>query len=169
MKLSIITITWLLVRLAKADTQPGTLIVHNNCYFAVHVQGVADMPYLQQDLKAGETLHLPFRESVSGTGNSLKIATEFDRDNIAQVEYSACFLGSLCFPKDSVFYDLSNIDGNPFLPYGITISPSRNECTTVRCPAFNQHCDLVYYQPHDNQATQGCDVETNLHVELCSG
>ena len=160
---------WLFLRIAQAYNEPGSVIMHNKCDFALHIQGVDKSLYLQQKIGPGDTLHLPFRESVNGTGNSLKIATKLYSDNIAQVEYSACFLGNFCSPKSKVFYDLSYINGNLFLDYGVKISPSFTDCVTVNCPASDQHCDFVYYQPYDNQATQGCDVGTNLNVYLCSG
>lgn len=148
----------------------GSIHLRNNCPFPLYVEAVANVTYLNTVLQPGRSISDPYRLTIDGKGTSLKIATQKGSSNITQVEYSACFPSKWdtgCLPLQTVFYDLSNINGNPLMQYGIRIEPSFENCITITCPPNVRQCDQVYNNPDENYATKACDSSADLKVDLC--
>ncbi|KAJ5588717.1 hypothetical protein N7537_011395 [Penicillium hordei] len=153
------------------DGNRGTITLHNNCQFPLYVEGVAGVSYLKTELQPETNISDPFRLTINGTGNSVKVATYDGSSDITQIEYSACFQNDRhinCHPSNMIFYDISKINGLSNTGYGIRIVPSLQGCATVDCPSGVEKCDMVYYHPHDDYATKACDVRADLNVEFCA-
>lgn len=155
---------------SSLEDNRGQITLHNNCPFPLYIEGVASVTYLRTTIQPKNRISHPFRLTINGTGNSLKIATHQGSHDITQVEYSACFEnanGIDCYPPNLIFYDLSKINGQSETEYGIRITPGFQHCVSIDCPAGVRKCDMVYYLPDDNYATKACDVHADLNVEFC--
>lgn len=149
----------------SSNSTRGSIVLLNSCSFPLYVEGVAEALYLKTTIWPNQQISHPYRLTMNGTGNSLKVASHKGSSEIIQIEYSACFENSqriLCTPLNQIFYDLSKINGKSQTEYGVRLMPSRPECVTINCPSGVQHCNLVYYSPHDDYATKACDVGTDL-------
>ena len=73
-----------------------------------------------------------------------------------------------------IFYDMSNIDGNPFAASGMSLVPSMSNdpnnptCVPVDCPAGQASCDAAYNAPNDVRTTV-CSDQANLVLTMCPG
>ncbi|KAJ6105143.1 antigenic thaumatin domain-containing protein [Penicillium sp. IBT 18751x] len=153
-----------------ANQQRGSIVLYNQCRFPLYVEVVANVTYLDTELKPTESLSHPFHLTVDGVGSSLKVSTRWRSLQITQIEYSACFGNESspgCGPLNMIYYDLSKINDPSNTDYGVRIEPSYAECATINCPANVYRCDSTYYQPDDNYATKACGVGTDLNVIFC--
>lgn len=173
---TLIATSWLGIftnRAASPDStyyNRGRINLYNNCPFPIYIEGVSNVTYLDTTIYLGKSISHLFRLTINGIGNSIKIATQKGGSNITQVEYSACFpnyRNVACWPPNTIFYDLSDINGDPLVEYGIRIEPSFENCTTISCPPGVQQCDLVYYHPNNNYAVRSCDSYADLNVNIC--
>ncbi|KAK2788683.1 hypothetical protein FQN52_003714 [Onygenales sp. PD_12] len=140
----------------------GTAKIKNQCKDTVHIWSIADTGKVEkQEIKPGGEYSEEYRNNPNGGGISIKMALTEDDSNVSQFEYT------LSEPK--VFYDLSNIDGYPFSKYGITLTPSDDECPKVKCDPGVELCNEAYNQPYDDHATHGCPSDSDLTMVLCSG
>jgi len=91
----------------------------------------------------------------------LKIATVTDDSFITQFEYTY-------HPDNPILaYDISNINGYPFENWGLYLSPSSGDCSSITCDPGVALCLDVYNQPNDDFAVKSCDVSANLTLTLC--
>jgi hypothetical protein len=162
--------TLLILGVVVLSTSPvncvGTAFIKNWCDFEVYVWSVANVTnntinYIAPTIgDFNET----YRTNPNGGGISLKIARTptplFDSD-ITQFEYTY----NTSNPR--VYYDISNVNGYPFEEWGLALSPSAANCSSVSCDPGVPTCADVYNQPHDDWATKNCDVSANLTLTLC--
>ncbi|KAI9830544.1 MAG: hypothetical protein M1819_005502 [Sarea resinae] len=143
----------------------GTATVQNNCGYDVYVWSVADQADAPMTtLNSGNPSYSEaFRTNGNGGGISIKLSTQNDQSTVTQFEYT------LSSDESNVYYDLSNINGNPFEQGGTSLTPSDSSCTSVSCAAGVSDCTGAYNQPDDNWATQGCSSSTDLTLTLCPG
>lgn len=107
-------------------------------------------------------------------GTSIKLSLD-DTSSAAISQFEFTWSG------DSIFYDLSNIngdpdspDGYPFASGGVTITPSipsssaDPSCMPVVCPAGTVICTAAYNTPEDPK-TMACPSSASLSMVLCSG
>jgi len=142
----------------------GTAHVVNKCgsqvYFAVIGQSAhADMValpangYSEAFTKNNVGISIKLSPSVAGA--------------VTQFEYT-------WVAGNSVAYDISNIDGNPFSAGGMSLVPSMEgaegfpSCVTVDCPAGQDRCDAAYNLP-DDVRTMVCPENSDLTFTLCPG
>ncbi|KAJ4643431.1 hypothetical protein HRR90_008064, partial [Exophiala dermatitidis] len=89
------------------------------------------------------------------------IATVPDDSFITQFEYTY-------HPDNPILaYDISNINGYPFENWGLYLSPSSGDCSSITCDPGVALCPDVYNQPNDDFAVKSCDVSANLTLTLC--
>ncbi|KAK6387457.1 hypothetical protein LTS17_000725 [Exophiala oligosperma] len=141
----------------------GTAAIENWCDVEVYIWSIANVPndtinYLEPNIGSfNET----YRVNPNGGGISLKIATVPDDSFITQFEYTY-------HPDNPILaYDISNIDGYPFENWGLYLSPSSGDCSSITCDPGVALCPDVYNQPHDDFAVKSCDVSANLTLTLC--
>lgn len=152
-----------LLALAPSVMAVGTAYVVNNCgtevYFASVAQNGAD-----------NMSPLPssgFAESYSqpGVGVSIKLSPE-SSGAVTQFEFT--------WANGDISYDISNINGNPFMSGGMSLTPSMAgasgypSCQTVSCPAGQATCTEAYNLP-DDVATMVCPEDSDLTFTLCPG
>ena len=111
---------------------------------------------------------------AENVGTSIKLSLNNTLStSISQFEFT--------WSGSSIFYDLSNINGDPnsaegypFAQGGVTITPSvpsdsaNPTCVPVVCPAGTVVCTAAYNAP-DDPRTLVCDSGTSLSMVLCSG
>ena len=140
----------------------GTAFIANWCSFEVYVWSVANVTnntinYLAPIIgEFSET----YRTNPNGGGISLKISMTPVDSNITQFEYTYHINDS------NIFYDISNVNGYPFEEWGLALSPSSPNCSSISCDPYVPVCADVYNQPSDF-ATKNCDVSANLTLTLC--
>ncbi len=141
----------------------GTAAIENRCDVEVYIWSIANVPndtinYLEPNIGSyNET----YRVNPNGGGISLKIATVPDDSFITQFEYTY-------HPENPILaYDISNINGYPFKNWGLYLSPSSWDCSSITCDPGVALCPDVYNQPNDDFAVKSCDVSANLTLTLC--
>ena len=141
----------------------GAATIHNNCDFGITVH-----PTINGGDKATETIPAGKKWSqtqmdfgASGQGVSLKVnKVGGSSDNIAQFEYTVSDAMAL------VFYDLSLINGNPFVDYFQRLTAS-GAGPDIDCKAGEKPCAAAYTWP-DQVATKAASLGSNLDYYICS-
>lgn len=96
-------------------------------------------------------------------GVSIKLAPEATSP-VTQFEFT--------WDDGKINYDISNIDGNPFVARGMELVPSMAgapgypTCVVVSCPAGQARCDQAYNEPNDIR-TKVCPDDSDLTLTLC--
>lgn len=140
----------------------GTAIVHNQCDFDVYLWSVSDTAGSMQTLSAnGGEYSEAYQNNPDGGGISIKVGRDTTGFNITQYEYT--------LQSGSLWYDLSLINGYPFVEFGVSIIPSDTTCSSVICPAGLELCAAAYMVPDDNFATAECTSSADTVMLLCSG
>lgn len=140
----------------------GTASVTNACSFPVYLWSVSNSAGSMQTLESGSGSYSEaYQTNADGGGISIKISNDTSQESVTQLEYT--------LQGSNLFYDLSNINGYPFMEGGVSLSPSMSSCNAVSCPPGVAECSGVYNDPNDNEATSGCTSACNLQLTLCSG
>ena len=165
------TISGAAVLLALAPSvmaQMGSATLVNSCGYDIYYAPTSGSFEGMVALSPGGTYSTPYDEQNQGV--SIKVAPTNDLGGaITQFEFT--------WAGESIFYDISNINGNPFSSAGMSLTPSvENDpsnptCTQVDCPAVSSGdsvCAAAYNQP-DDTATKVCSQTTSLTMVICSG
>ena len=154
---------------AAADTAAnsrGRANVHNRCNFPVYIyvcgQGHGSTPpSCTTEKKIGphgtffET-YIPFTDD----GRSIKIGRRPGEvaKPILQLEYT------VNSANNGVAFDLSEVNGNPFGPYGFTLTDSRG--LNKHCPPPGTNCPGVFYTP-PNGHVYNVGIGDSIGTTLC--
>lgn len=139
----------------------GQAIIQNKCNFPVYLWTVSDFASPMTTIASGDSYSEGYQTNPNGGGVSMKLSTTPDlAGEVTQFEYTL---------TDTLWYDISNINGFPFMQWGISLVPSISSCRSVLCPAGVQLCSAAYNTPDENYATAACDTSANTLVQLCSG
>lgn len=158
------TIAASLLALAPSVLAAGTARVVNNCGSQVYFASVGQSAH--SDMAALPASGYSEAFSKDGVGISIKLSSSID-GAVTQFEYT-------WVSGNSVAYDISNIDGNPFSAGGMSLVPSMEgaegfpSCVTVNCPAGQDRCDAAYNLP-DDVRTKVCPENSDLTFTLCPG
>lgn len=148
------------------DAATGQATVRNNCGFPVYLYACSQTPATctsETNLGAnGGTYAENFLASSTG-GRSIKIGTTSGEVNkpILQFEYTNTGSGQ-------VAYDLSEVNGNPFGPYGFALTSDNSACSQQECPAPGTAdvCPFVFTAPTSGKISD-CPVSSSIGVTLC--
>jgi len=141
--------------------QASSAIVNNQCGFPVYLWSVG---VSSSEMTTIESNGTPYSEEYQvrndNGGISLKIsAVNGDQSTITQFEYT--------LKDDTLWYDVSNVNGFPFSDDGLELVPAIESCRNVYCPAGEGSCHAAYTNPDDNWATAECDPTSDLTMTLC--
>jgi hypothetical protein len=141
----------------------GTAFIENWCDVEVYVWSVADVTNNTMNPLAPTVgdYNETYRTNPNGGGISLKIATAPVDSYITQFEYT------YHADNPSIYYDVSNVNGYPFEAWGLALSPSEPNCSSISCDPGVPLCPQVFNKPNDTFAIKGCDISTNLTLTLC--
>ena len=165
---------------AYVNAQYGNAIVKNSCGNAAYFWSCGDSEGQLVVIGPGSSHSEAYYTKSGGGGPSLKIASSFasgpkvgqapasiydlPQPNITQFEYT---VGSPGPPANMVWYDISNINGYPFVNGGLKMTSSDGS-VNVACPANVEYCQSAYNAPHDDHATGSAPQSVDLTLELCS-
>ena len=140
----------------------GNVVIQNQCNFPAYLWSVSNVAGPMQTLPAnGGEYTETYRNNPDGGGISMKLATDSAASNITQFEYT--------LETSTLWYDLSNINGYPFMAWGVSVIPSESTCNEVICPAGVALCADAYNTPTEDYATAACTSDADVVVLLCSG
>lgn len=158
----------------------GNAIVKNSCGDAAYFWSCGDSEGELVVIGPGKSHSEAYYTKSTGGGPSLKIASSYasgpkagqapssiydlPQPNITQFEYT---IGSPGPPANMVWYDISNINGYPFVNGGLKMTSSDGS-VNVACPKDVQYCQSAYNAPHDDHATGSAPQSVDLTLELCS-
>lgn len=149
-----------------ADDATGQATVLNNCGFPVYLYACSQDPETctsESTLGAqGGTYSETFLDPSTG-GRSIKIGTTSGEVNkpILQLEYTNTGSGQIA-------YDLSEVNGNPFGPYGFALTSNNAACFQQECPAPGTAdvCPFVFTTATNGQVSD-CPTASSIGVTLC--
>lgn len=153
-----------LLALATSVLAAGTAYIVNNCGSPVYFASVGQSAHADMAALPANGYSEGF--SKDGVGISIKLSPSAN-GAVTQFEYT-------WVAGNSVAYDISNIDGNPFSAGGMSLVPSMEgaegfpSCVTVNCPAGQDRCDAAYNLP-DDVRTKVCPENSDLTFTLCPG
>lgn len=137
----------------------GHAIVHNNCKFPVYLWSVASTVLPEQTLLPNDEYSEVFRENTDTGGIAIKIST--DRDGLYTSAPQMIFAYNLSATKergprqDKLWYDLSDVFGDPFEGYPVNLTPSE---------------PLIFWKdgvPPAGSQVRAVDASTDLVLSLC--
>lgn len=133
----------------------SSLTISNKCVEKVYYDTVTTASSAPSDLiGAGESVVFSLPTTVS---SSVHLSTTSNYNTFLAFERSAS--GS------DVFYDLSEVNGNPFAGSAVVAAPSIDTCSTVTCsPAVNE----CYTSPTDDGALFACPGSPSFTITLCA-
>ena len=148
-----------------ADAAHGQAVVVNHCSFPVYIYVCGQEPAAC----TGQSTIAPngvFRETYVSTvedGRSIKISptTGIQAKPILQFEYT------VASGNTEVYYDLSDINGTPFDPYGFTLA-GPGVSKACHPPGGLGNCPWVYY-PSGGGSVYAGSVSSNIQTTLCTG
>ena len=165
---------------AYVNAQYGNAVVKNSCGDAAYFWSCGDSEGPLVVIGPGSSHTEAYYTKSGGGGPSLKIASSYasgpkmgkapasiydlPQPNITQFEYT---VGSPGPPANMVWYDISNINGYPFVNGGLKMTSSDGS-VNVACPANVEYCQSAYNAPHDDHATGSAHQSVDLTLELCS-
>lgn len=156
----------------------GSAIIKNSCADDVYFWSCGDTPGEMTTVKGGSSHSEPYYSKAGGGGISLKIGVKYSSGpkagqipgiwdlpapNMTQFEYT---VGTPGPPANAVFYDISNINGYPFVAGGVKMTSPDGKVNVV-CPKNVQYCQAAYNAPHDDHATGSAGDHVDLTMELC--
>ncbi|KPI35169.1 uncharacterized protein AB675_10156 [Cyphellophora attinorum] len=152
----------LLISMPSASAASNAIVI-NQCGAPIYVASVKNNNNAQPwALPAGQRYTEPLL--VKSSGVSIKVQAS-PGGKVAQFEFTLASDGK-------VYYDISNIDGNPFAAHGVSLVPSVKSsvanptCVAVDCPP-GARCDAAYNLP-DDVRTKVCPGMTDLVFTLCT-
>ena len=165
---------------AYVNAQYGNAVVKNSCGNAAYFWSCGDSEGELVVIGPGSSHTEAYYTKSGGGGPSLKIASSYasgpklgqapasifdlPQPNITQFEYT---VGSPGPPAHMVWYDISNINGYPFVNGGLKMTSSDGS-VNVACPKDVEFCQSAYNAPHDDHATGSAHESVDLTLELCS-
>ncbi|KAM0804358.1 hypothetical protein BDR22DRAFT_885620 [Usnea florida] len=143
----------------------GDANVRNYCDFPVYLYACGQDPSTctPEYTLAAHTGTYSEQFSTPNNGRSIKMgltAGEVQKP-ILQFEYTNTGSGQ-------VAYDLSEVNGNPFGPYGFFLTSNNGNCFHENCPAPGTHnvCPWVFTTP-TNGMVSDCPISSSIGVTLC--
>ena len=147
-----------------ADTT-GQANVRNYCSFPVYLYVCGQNPpsCTSEYTLAAHTGTYSEVYSIANNGRSIKMGTTPGEvaKPILQFEYTNTGGGQ-------VAYDLSEVNGNPFGPYGFFLTSNNNACFHKECPPPGSHdvCPWVFTTP-TNGLVSDCPISSDIGITLC--
>lgn len=141
--------------MAPLASAVGNAIVTNHCQFPVYLWSVGGSVGPKQTIPAGgsytEALH---HDSASG-GISLKITTVDNGLHNGSPQTNFAYT----LDPGTVWYDLSDVFGDPFSGKSIVVRPTDTTCSNI--------CWAQGVNPGGSQ-TKNCNSDTSVNLDLCA-
>lgn len=150
----------LITPLASSD-----LMITNECATPVYLNLVCGTASQPERIPVYATARIPYPVSTGGeTACSAKLNLDNNARDVFQFEYS--------FDADyKLWWDLSSLDGDPFLDSGRVVYTSGGDSGTAHCPTRlvclpgSERC--AYYEFNEEGPDWYCSAQTNITLTLC--
>ncbi|KAA8642868.1 hypothetical protein EYZ11_010722 [Aspergillus tanneri] len=144
-----------LAALAPLASATGKAIVKNNCKDPVYLWSVGGSVGPKQTIKPGESYSEVFRRDPASGGISLKITTGENGlyDGSPQMNFAYTLDGN------RVWYDLSDVFGDPFAGTTASVKPSDGSCRSI--------CWANGVSPGGSQV-KDCQANSDETLTLCA-
>ena len=159
-----LTLLLLFLSTLPSPAHAASAIVQNLCSSPIHISVAKPGTFTpSQPIAAGGRFSEPI--SIPNAGISIKVSPT-PNGKVAQFEYT---LGN----DGKLYYDVSNIDGNPFAYNGVSLAPAKvtpqgyPSCVVVDCPV-GAKCHAAYNAP-DDVRTKVCPAGVDLIFTVCTG
>ncbi|EEP76381.1 predicted protein [Uncinocarpus reesii 1704] len=136
-------------------SQVGNAIVENHCPFTVYLWSVGGSTGPKQVLKSGGVYTERFHRDPKSGGIAIKI-TKVD-DGIFNGSPQTNFAYTLTDTR--VFYDLSDVYGNPFSGHKLVVDPSDPNCQEIVWPSGITPAGTL---------TRDCQNKSDVKLTLCA-
>ncbi|KAI9719340.1 MAG: hypothetical protein M1828_006241 [Chrysothrix sp. TS-e1954] len=140
---------------AAALASAGNVEVSNNCTSPVYVQ--SNSATTPTTIQPGSVYSMP----ATGTGVSVKVGVTPQLPHPLLIAYT--------LSNGLVYYDLSTLNGNSFIPQGFHLRPSDTSCHTISCAPGANPCTDTYYpgQPSNHNPVYACQSGSNFVLTTC--
>lgn len=132
----------------------GNAVVVNTCSFPVYLWSVDSTVSQQYTLEPGDNYHETLHSDPTTGGVAIKITTV--ENGLYNASPQTDYAYSLT--NGEVWYDLSDVFGDPFSGQSLTITPSDTSCKSVDWPNGTQ--------PAGSQVNV-CQENTDITLTLC--
>ncbi|EEH38448.1 Bys1 family protein [Paracoccidioides lutzii Pb01] len=145
-----------LAALTPAAQAVGNAIVINKCTFPAFLNSVGSQIGPEKYLAPnGGRYSEPFRRDPQSGGIALKIT----RESGGLVKGAPQTIYAYNLNNNLIWYDLSNVFGNPFEPKALRLSPLDNRCPTIFWPNG---------VPPAGSQTRNCQPNSDVTLTLCA-
>jgi hypothetical protein len=152
----------LLLTLCCAQTV-GQAVVLNSCNQSIWYTSVSNVAPPVAELLPGLIYRETFRIYPGGNGGiSIKLGYDQDLTTILQFEYT--YVPS----SYEVWYDLSNLNGDPFVDDGFVLEGSSSDCKSITCAPGEEICYDAYTYPTESGVVFVCGSSNTLTLTICS-
>ncbi|KAK2735266.1 hypothetical protein FQN57_001210 [Myotisia sp. PD_48] len=137
-------------------------VINNTCSYDINIWNVVSEGAPSPILVTRDSFYyepLSAKNDLGGPSIRMAPASYSDDTIVTQLEYT--------LSPGNLFYDISNINGYPFVEHGVSLKSSIKGCFEVVCPAGKELCHDAYNTPYDNWATRACDPEGYLTFKVC--
>ncbi|OOF96754.1 hypothetical protein ASPCADRAFT_206923 [Aspergillus carbonarius ITEM 5010] len=151
------TLTFALLPLLPLTHAIGSAVVQNNCTYPVYLWSVGGSIGPSQTIASGSSYSETFHRDPTSGGISLKITKTSNGlfDGSPQTNYAY----TLDTDTSSVFYDLSDVFGDPFSGSALSVVPSDSGCGSI--------CWANGVPPAGSQV-KSCQQNSNEVLTLCA-
>jgi hypothetical protein len=141
--------------LAPLASAVGNAVVTNHCNFPVYLWSVGGSVGPQQTIAAGASYSEPLHHDPASGGIALKITT------VANGLYNGSPQTNFAYTLDpgTVWYDLSDVFGDPFSGKTMVVRPSDTQCSKICWPQG--------VNPGGSQ-TKNCNSASSITLNLCA-
>ena len=140
---------------------PGQVQVINACSFPIYLVVCSQNPStcsgdstLAANSGTWSQVYVPGSEG----GQSIKISTTSGAGDILQFEYTN--------DDPVLWYDISEVNGNPFGQYGFTMTSTDSTCGQGHCAPPATSCPAIFTDP-TNGIPYRCGISAGIGVTLC--
>lgn len=132
----------------------GNAIVENNCGKPVFLWSVGSQVGPEETIKPGESYSEKFRRDPVTGGITLKVTRV--KDGLFNGSPQTNFALSL---KDNrIWYDLSDVFGDPFEDESVLVTPSNDDCPTI---------EWLNGVPPGESQVRDCNANSDVTLSLC--
>ncbi|KAJ5981008.1 hypothetical protein N7481_008306 [Penicillium waksmanii] len=140
----------------------GSAVVHNKCDFPVYLWSVDSSISDTMTLVASEGGYSEVYRSDDTTGGiALKMTLE--EDGLTTSKPQTIFSYALNDDESKIFYDLSDVFGDPFTGHTLSVTPSEDSCEGI---CWNGGISASYVS-NTEACTQDADVTLTLCADSC--
>lgn len=148
-----------LAALAPMVSALGSAVVHNKCDFPVYLWSVGSSMSDTKTLVANDGAYTELYRTDDSTGGiALKMTLE--EDGLTTGKPQTIFSYALNDDEGKIFYDLSDVFGDPFTGHTLSVTPAEDTCKGI---CWNGGISASYVSN-----TEACTRDADVILTLCA-